>query len=201
MADHKLSVRERTEFGKGASRRVRANNEVPAVLYGPDADPVHLILPGHETMLLVRNANALVELEVQGGESHLALVKEIQRHPVRRTLTHLDFLAVKRGQKVEVNVPMVITGDPMPPAIATVDELEITVSADVAALPEEITVSVEGLTDGTSILAGDLDLPEGVELVTEPDVVVVSVAHQREELPEDEAAEETEDEDTDTEGE
>src|SRR5699024_1030039 len=116
MAEN-LNVELREEFGKGASRRVRSAGQVPAVLYGHGNDPVHLALPGHETALAARNPNALLSLKVSDGTQHLALIKEIQRHPLKRTLTHLDLIIVRKGEKVEVDIPVIVNGEPVAPAV------------------------------------------------------------------------------------
>ena len=115
MSDNqKLVVTERTEFGKGAARKIRAKDMIPAVLYGHGTEPRHLTLPGHETMLLVRQSNAIVELEVEGGENAIALVKDVQRDPVRQVIEHVDLVIVKRGERVEVEVPVQLEGEPFP---------------------------------------------------------------------------------------
>lgn len=186
----KLSVQPRDEFGKGASRRIRAEDKVPAVLYGSGTDPIHLTLPGHETALAARNANALLELVLPDGESHLALIKEIQRNPLKRTLTHLDLIVVRRGQKVEVDIPVTVTGEPTAPAIAVLDYQALTLSVDALHVPEHLEVDVEEKEDGFQIFAGDVTLPRGAELVTDPETLVVAVQIPR---VEEEPEEETED--------
>ena len=175
MAAEKLKVEERSEFGKGFARRMRAQNKVPAVLYGHGTEPRHLALPAHDTALLARNPNALIELEIAGGGSELAIIKDIQRHPLTRNLQHLDLLVVKRGEKVEVDVPVVIEGEPVAPAVAVIDLQTVTILADAVKLPEQITVNVEGKEDGSQIFAGDLTLDDGAELVTDAELLVLSV--------------------------
>lgn len=189
MAD-KLNVELREDFGKGASRRLRAENRIPAVLYGHGEAPLHLSLPGHETALAARNPNALLELQLADGSSHLALIKEIQRHPLKRSLNHLDLIIVRKGEKVEVDIPVVIDGEPVSPAIAMVDLQALTLSVDALHVPEQIEISVEGAEDGYQLFAGDVTLPKDAELVTDAEILVVSVSVPRvEEEPEDEAAE------------
>ncbi|AXK44881.1 50S ribosomal protein L25/general stress protein Ctc [Brachybacterium saurashtrense] len=189
MAD-KLNVELREDFGKGASRRLRAENRIPAVLYGHGEAPLHLSLPGHETALAARNPNALLELQLADGSSHLALIKEIQRHPLKRSLNHLDLIIVRKGEKVEVDIPVVIDGEPVSPAIAMVDLQALTLSVDALHVPEQIEISVEGAEDGYQLFAGDVTLPKDAELVTDAEILVVSVSIPRvEEEPEDEAAE------------
>jgi large subunit ribosomal protein L25 len=189
----KLNVETRDEFGKGAARRVRAAGKIPAVLYGHGADPVHLILPGHETKLVARNANALLELTLPDGTSHLGLIKDIQRHPLSRVIAHLDLIEVRRGEKVEVDIPVFMTGEPVSPAIAMVDQQTLTLSVDALHVPEEIEIDVEGKEEGYQLFAGDVTLPEGTELVTDPEALVVSVELPRvEEEPEEDEVEETE---------
>lgn len=189
----KLNVEKREEFGKGAARRIRSENKIPAVLYGHGTDPVHLVLPGHETALAARNANALLDLTLPDGESHLGLIKEIQRHPLSRNITHLDLILVRRGEKVEVDIPVYVTGEPVSPAIAVVDAQSLTFSVDALAVPESIEISVEEQEDGYQLFAGDVVLPQGTELITDPELLVVAV-----QLPrvEEEPEEETEGEET-----
>lgn len=187
----KLNVELREDFGKGASRRLRAQSRVPAVLYGHGEDPIHLSLPGHETALAARNPNALLELELAGGEKHLALIKEIQRHPLKRSLNHLDLITVRKGEKVEVEIPVVLIGEPVAPSAAFVDLQTLTLLVDALNVPEQVEVSVEGAEDGYQLFAGDVTLPGDSELVTDAEILVVSVALPRveEEPAEGEAAE------------
>lgn len=186
----KLSVELREEFGKGAARRIRAEGKVPAVLYGHGNAPLHLELPGHETALAARNPNALLELTVSDGSKHLALIKEIQRHPLKRSLTHLDLIIVRKGEQVEVNIPVIIHGEPVSPASAFVDLQELTLLADALNVPEQIEIDVEEKEDGYQLFAGDVVLPKGTELVTDAEILVVSVSLPRvEEEPEDEEGE------------
>jgi large subunit ribosomal protein L25 len=190
----KLNVETREEFGKGAARRIRREDKIPAVLYGHGADPVHLILPGHETALAARNSNALLELVLPDGSSHLGLIKDLQRHPLTRVISHLDLIAVKRGEKVEVDIPVYITGEVVSPAIAVVDTQALTILVDALAVPESIEIDVEGKEEGAAVHAGDVALPAGAELVTDAELLVVAVQIPRvEEEPEDEV-EDTEDE-------
>ncbi len=172
----KLNVELREGFGKGAARRLRAEHRVPAVLYGHGEAPLHLSLPGHETALAARNSNALLELTLPDGATHLALIKEIQRHPLKRTLNHLDLITVRKGEKVEVEIPVVLTGEPVAPAIAMVDLQTLTLSVDALNVPEEVEISVEGTEDGYQLFAGDVTLPDDAELVTDAEIIVVSVA-------------------------
>lgn len=195
----KLNVELREEFGKGAARRLRVEKRVPAVLYGHGEAPLHLSLPGHETALIARNPNALLELELGNGDKHLALIKEIQRHPLKRSLSHLDLITVRKGEKVEVEIPVVLTGEPVAPAAAFVDLQTLTLSVDALNVPEEVEVNVEGAEDGYQLFAGDVILPGDAELMNDAEILVVSVALPRvEEEPEEseesegaEASEET----------
>jgi large subunit ribosomal protein L25 len=181
----KLNVELREDFGKGAARRLRAQSQVPAVLYGHGEAPLHLSLPGHATALAARNPNALLELALADGTSHLALIKEIQRHPLKRTLNHLDLIAVRKGEKVEVEIPVVLTGEPVAPAAAFVELQTLTLSVDALNVPEEVEISVEGTEDGYQLFAGDVTLPGDAELVTDAEILVASVQLPRvEEEPE-----------------
>lgn len=185
----KLNVELREDFGKGASRRLRAESRVPAVLYGHGQDPIHLSLPGHDTALAARNPNALLELVLPDGETHLALIKEIQRHPLKRSLNHLDLIIVRKGEKVEVEIPVVLTGEPVAPAAAFVDLQTLTLLVDALHVPEQVEVDVEGAEDGFQVFAGDVTLPQGSELVNDAEILVASVALPRVE-EEDEETEE-----------
>ncbi|WP_246956765.1 50S ribosomal protein L25/general stress protein Ctc [Brachybacterium sp. Marseille-Q7125] len=188
-----LNVELREEFGKGAARRIRAEHKVPAVLYGHGQEPIHLILPGHETALAARNPNALLELSLPGDESKLALIKDIQRHPLKRTLSHLDLIVVRRGEKVEVDIPVIITGEVTAPAVAFVEAQTLTLSVDALKVPEQVEIDVEGQEEGYQLFAGDVTLPEGAELVTDAELLVVSVSVPKvEEEPTDEDGEDVE---------
>lgn len=165
----------RSDFGKGAARRARRDGFVPGVLYGHGIDPIHLDVPGHELFLLVRgNANALVELKFD-GKSQLALVKDVQRHPVSRNLLHADFLAVKAGEKVDVEVPIVVVGKPAPNTQHNVEEFTVTVKAPANAIPEAIEVDITDLEAGTVIRVADVKFPAGVESELNPEQDVVSI--------------------------
>jgi large subunit ribosomal protein L25 len=183
MADVTLSATMRTEFGKGPSRRLRRDHQIPAVLYGHGVDPAHLALPGHETALALKNPNVLLSLLVEGQGEQLALPKAIQRDPLRGTVEHVDLIAVRRGEKVVVDIPVHTVGDPDSAAVLTLESSTISVRADAAALPSDVTVDVDGLTAGTTITAAEIALPDGVELVTEPENVIVVVSAPQAEEP------------------
>ena len=192
MADvNKITATVRTEFGKGAARRARRDKMIPVVLYGHGAETRHLSLPSHETFLALKgNTNALVELVID-GEAQLALSKAVQRDPVRRTIDHVDFVAVRRGEKVTVDVPVSTEGETAPGTIHMVEMQSLTLTAPATSIPEVITVSVEGLEDGAVVRIGDLNLPRGVtlDIDEEAPVVVVTVPRVTEEdLAADEAA-------------
>ena len=173
MAEN-IKVDVRSDFGKGFARRMRAESKIPAVLYGHGTEPAHLALPYHATALAARHSNALLELEIPNAENELAIIKDIQRHPLSRDILHIDLLIVKRGEKVEVDIPVTVEGEPQSPAVAVVDIQEVTLLADALSLPEHIVVDVEGKVEGDAIYAGDLDLGDA-ELVTDPEFLVVSI--------------------------
>ena len=156
--ENKLSAEIRTEFGKGFARRLRAAGKIPAVLYGHGADVQHLALPAHQTGLIVRYANAIIDLDID-GKSQLALVKDVQRDPVRSIIEHIDLVAVRRGEKMTVDVPYTTEGEPFPGTYITFGAAAISVEADAMNIPDTIVVDVEGLEDGTNIFAKDLTLP------------------------------------------
>lgn len=175
MADNnKLSAEVRESFGKGAARKIRALNKIPAVLYGHGTEPRHLTLPGHETMLLLRRANAVLDLDIQ-GEAQLALVKDVQKDPVRQIIEHVDLIVVKKGEKVQVEVPVVLEGESFPGTLASLETTTLTVEVEATHIPQRLTVDVEGLEEGAQIFAKDVELPKGANLLVEDDVLVVNV--------------------------
>ena len=183
----------RTEFGKGYSRRVRANDQIPAVIYGHGAEPLHVILPGHEMMLASRNANAVLEINVD-GEGHLAMIKDVQRHPVRPEILHIDLLTVRRGERVEVEIPVTVEGEVAATAVHNVEENVLLVEADALKVPENVVVDIEGREAGEHVYAADVTLPSGVTLVSDPEVLVINVSEPVEQdLGEEPETEETED--------
>ncbi|MCT1724337.1 50S ribosomal protein L25/general stress protein Ctc [Kocuria marina] len=165
----------RTEFGKGYSRRVRANDQIPAVIYGHGAEPLHVILPGHEMMLASRNSNAVLEIDVD-GEGHLAMIKDVQRHPVRPEILHIDLLTVRRGERVEVEIPVTVEGEVAATAVHNVEENVLLVEADALKVPENVVVDIEGREAGEHIYAADVTLPSGVTLVSDPELLVINVS-------------------------
>ncbi len=176
MSSEKIQAEVRTEFGKGAARRIRRDNKIPAVVYGHGNEPVHLTLPGHDTMMAIKHggANAVLELEFD-GQSQLALTKQVQVDPVRRVLEHVDFVAVKRGEKVTVDVPVHVVGDAAAETLVVTENATIQVEAEATHIPEQFEVSIEGAEAGTQILASQVELPKGVTLLTEADTLVVNV--------------------------
>src|ERR671921_2026098 len=173
MSETRLQAESRTEFGKGAARRIRRDHKVPAVLYGHGTDPIHVSLPGHDTMMALKHggANALLSIQLQ-GETRLAIPKQVQRDPIKGFLEHLDLLIVERGEKVTVEVPIHVTGQAAPDTLVTVEHPTIAVEAEATHLPEAIEVSVEGAEVGTQILIKDLRLPSGSIAHADEDVLV-----------------------------
>ena len=178
MSETKLNAQPRTEFGKGAARRTRRAHLIPAVVYGHGTDPQHIALPGHETMLALKHTNALLSISIEGGNDILALAKDVQRDPVKQVIEHVDLVIVRRGEKVQVEVPVHVTGDAAPETFVTVEHQTLTIEAEATHLPENVEVSVAGLEAGTQILAGQVKLPSGATLVTDADALVVNVTAQ-----------------------
>lgn len=177
MAQTRIPAETRTEFGKGAARRTRRAGKIPAVLYGHGTDPVHLSLPSLEFAAVVREQgrNAVLELDVAGSKPQLALTKTVVVHPLRPYVEHVDLLVIKRGEKVEVELDVVVTGDAAPGSLVTQDMNTVVVEADALNIPENIEVSVEDAEIGTQYFAKDLVLPKGVELRTDEEYLVVQV--------------------------
>ena len=178
MSESNIQAEARTEFGKGAARRIRRADKVPAVLYGHGGDPVHITLPGHDTMLALKHGgvNALLTLTVDGKET-LALPKQVQRDPIKGFLEHLDLLIVKKGEKVTVEIPVHLNGEPGPDALVTVEHAAVTVEAEATHIPEYVGVSVEGLEAGSQIYAKDLEVPSGSTILLDEDTLIVNVTH------------------------
>ncbi|WP_114559174.1 50S ribosomal protein L25/general stress protein Ctc [Desertihabitans aurantiacus] len=174
MSEIKLQAELRTEFGKGAARRVRRADRVPAVIYGHGTDPVHISLPGHETLLALRNANALLSVDIE-GRTELVLPKQVQRDPIKGFLEHVDLVVVRRGEKVSVEVPVQVVGEAGPDTLVVLDTTVIGVQAPATHIPDAVEVSVEGLAAGTQVLASDLTLPGDVTLDVDADLLIVNV--------------------------
>jgi large subunit ribosomal protein L25 len=174
VADFRLEAETRTEFGKGSARRTRRAGRIPAVLYGHGQDVVHLSLPAREFAAALRNggANALLTIVLDGKEQ-LALTKAVQRDPLKRTHEHADLLVVRRGEKTTVDVPIVITGDVAPDTIPNHQLSTVQIEADATKLPDSIDVDVTGRSAGQNITAGDLVLPSGATLITDPESLVI----------------------------
>ncbi|MEV6417324.1 50S ribosomal protein L25/general stress protein Ctc [Kribbella sp. NPDC051718] len=175
MAEVKIQAESRTEFGKGAARRIRRDHKVPAVLYGHGTDPVHITLPGHDTMLALKTANALLLIEVEGSESLLALPKQVQRDPIKNTIEHVDLVIVKRGEKVQVEISVHLEGDAVSETLVVLENATILVEAEATHIPDGVTVSIEGLDAGAQIHASDLKLPAGTTLAVEPETLIVNI--------------------------
>ena len=173
---NKLTAAVRRETGKGASRRARRNGKVPAVLYGHGSDPQHLELDAHDFSAVLRHSgtNAVLTLDIEGKEQ-LALTKALEIHPIRRNIQHADMLVVRRGEKVTVEVNVLVEGEAVPGTLVTQDTNTITIEADVQSIPDHLTVSVEGAEIGTQFSASSITLPSGVNLISDADMLVVNV--------------------------
>lgn len=188
MSETTLVASPRSEFGKGAARRIRRAGLVPAVMYGHGTDPVHITLPGHDTMMALKHVNALLSIEID-GTIQLALAKDIQRDPIRPVIEHVDLVIVRRGEKVHVEVPVVTEGDAASDSVVTVESQTLLLEVEATHIPDHVVVSVAGLSAGTQIHAGDLELPPGAELLADASLLVVNVASQVAAEPEGESVE------------
>jgi large subunit ribosomal protein L25 len=175
-AANKIAASVRTQTGKGASRRARRDGKIPAVLYGHGADPQHLELPGKDFAAVLRHSgtNAVLTLDIEGTEQ-FALTKALDIHPIRRSITHADLLVVRRGEKVTVEVNVEVVGEAVPGTLVTQEMNTIEIEADAMAIPQSVTVSVEGVEPGTQFTAGQIELPPGVSLIADPELLVVNV--------------------------
>jgi large subunit ribosomal protein L25 len=175
---NKLTATLREQTGKGASRRARREGKIPAVMYGHGEDPQHLELSAHDFAAVLRHAgtNAVLTLDI-GGKEALALTKALDIHPIRRSIQHADLLVVRRGEKVVVEVSVVVEGEPAPDTLVTQETNAIEIEAEALSIPEQLTVSIEGAAPGTQFTAGQVTLPAGVNLISDPDLLVVNVVN------------------------
>lgn len=180
---NKVTVDLREKFGKGAARKLRVLGMIPAVIYGHGTEPVHVSLPAHRMGLLLRRANAILDLDIN-GKSQLVLVKDVQKDPVLAIVEHIDLIVVRKGEKVQVEVQVHMTGESFPGTLADFDTKTLLLEVAATDIPENVTVSIEGLQDGAQIHASDITLPAGAVLISEPDTLVVNVQTPRgEEAP------------------
>ncbi|PKW14215.1 50S ribosomal protein L25/general stress protein Ctc [Saccharopolyspora spinosa] len=198
MSEVRIAVEQRTEFGKGAARRTRRAGKIPAVLYGHGADPKHLSLPSVEFARAIRENghNAVLTLDVSGSDSELALTKTITTHPIKNYIEHVDLLLVKRGEKVTVAVPVVLSGEAGPGGLVSQEITDVEIETEALHIPEQLELSIAGAEIGTQFHASDIQLPAGVTLQSDPEALVVNVteaaASMAEEAPAEAAEGETE---------
>jgi large subunit ribosomal protein L25 len=174
----KIAAESRTEFGKGAARRIRRAAKVPAVLYGHGTDPVHITLPGHDLMLALKTANALLSIEYD-GKSQLALPKQVQRDPIKGFIEHADLLIVRIGEKVTVDVAIVLIGDAAPDTLVNLENNSVALESEATHIPSSVEVTITGLRAGTQIHARDLVVPEGSALAVDEDLLIVNITAQQ----------------------
>lgn len=174
MAEIKIQAEERTEFGKGAARRIRRSDKVPAVLYGHGSEPVHVTLPGHELMMAFKTANVLLSVEL-GKDKHLVIPRQVQRDPLKGFIEHADLLIVKRGEKVTIDVQIHLVGEAVPGSLIQTEVNSVSLEAEATHIPTGIDVSVEGLEVGARINASDLILPTGSTLAIDEDALILQI--------------------------
>ncbi|MDF1489007.1 50S ribosomal protein L25/general stress protein Ctc [Tessaracoccus caeni] len=175
MADHSLKATRREEFGKGAARRIRRAGDIPAVLYGHGTDPVHLTLPGRETFLALRQANVLFTITIEGDSKPvLALPKQVQRDPILPIIEHVDLLLVKAGEKVTVDIPIVIVGE-VREGILNQELQSLSIEASATNIPTEIEIDVAALEVGAHVTVADVALPEGAVAMDDAEALVLGV--------------------------
>ena len=175
---HKLVAATRETFGKGVARKLRAIGRTPAVVYGHGTDPVHISVETHPLGLIIRQANAVIELDIE-GRKELVLVKDVQKDPVRQIIEHVDLIVIKKGEVVEVEVSVHVLGEPFSGTNALQELNALHLSVPATSIPEFVEVNVEGLEDGTQILAGTIVLPKGATLLDDPEQLVIHVVAPR----------------------
>ncbi|MDQ1538108.1 MAG: large subunit ribosomal protein [Actinomycetota bacterium] len=171
---NKLVATARTKFGKGAARSIRREHKIPAVMYGHGTQPVHVSLPGHETMMALKTTNVLLTIEID-GEDHLALAKDIQRDPIRPLIEHVDLVVVRKGEKVHVDIPVHLTGEAAVETVVSLENNTVELAVEATHIPDQIEVSIEGLEAGTQIHASDLTMPKGAELLDDEAMLIVNI--------------------------
>jgi len=187
----------RDTFGKGVARKIRAKGKIPAVIYGHGTEPQHVTLPGHETALILRKSNQVLELDIQ-GKTQLALVKDVQKDPVRQIIEHIDLIVVRKGEKVIVDIPVHLEGESAPGTAVNQDANTVSLEVEATNIPENIVVSIEGLREGAQIHASALTLPTGAVLVSDPETLIVGITGEEEQdLGDETEAEEAADESAD----
>ena len=165
----------RNEFGKGASRRIRRDGMVPAVIYGHGEKPTHISLPAREVGVAIKTSNVLLNIDL-GEKQELVLPKSIVRHPLKGILEHIDLIIVRRGERVVVNVPVHTSGKHDPEGILEHVNNTIEVEVDVTSIPQFLDLDITGLMAGDSKLAEDVVLPAGMTLKSDPKMVVAHVS-------------------------
>lgn len=178
MSEVRIAAEPRTEFGKGASRRARRAGKVPAVLYGHGTEPRHLNLPGHELMLALKTPNVLIRIEGL-DKDNLALPKSIQRDAIKGFLEHVDLLVVTKGEKVEVEVPLVLTGEVKAPGVLNQELVTVRVLVEAHNIPDQVVFDIQGMEIGAVPTAGEVELPQGATLVDDPETTVLTVSAPR----------------------
>jgi large subunit ribosomal protein L25 len=175
----RIAAEPRTEFGKGPSRRIRRAGRVPAVMYGHGVDNKHLTLPEHDLMLALKTPNVLIRLEGLPGQASLTLPKAVQRDPLKGTIEHVDLITVRQGEKVTVEIPVRVNGDVFSGGMLDQQLVQISVEAEATHIPDGVDIDVEGMEVGTAVYAGDLALPAGTTLSTDPEALVLHVVAER----------------------
>ncbi|HJE60851.1 MAG TPA: 50S ribosomal protein L25/general stress protein Ctc [Nocardiopsis listeri] len=178
MSEVRIAAEPRTEFGKGASRRARRAGKVPAVLYGHGTETRHLSLPGHQLMLALKTPNVLIRLEGL-DKDNLALPKSVQRDAIKGFLEHVDLLVVSKGQKVEVEVPLVLTGEVKAPGVLNQELVTVRVEVEAHNIPNQVEFDIQGMEIGAVPTAGEVKLPQGATLVDDPETTVLTVSAPR----------------------
>ena len=176
MPEVRLSAEPRTEFGKGGARRTRRAGKIPAVIYGHGADPRHISLQAREFAQALKHGgmNVLLTVSVNGADQ-LAIPKAIQRHPIKGIFEHVDLLAVRRGEKVTIDVPLQIVGEIVRGGLLAQENMTVSIEAEATNLPSGIEVNIEGVEIGSHITAADLALPAGATLAGDPDQVLLLI--------------------------
>ncbi|MFY8002108.1 MAG: 50S ribosomal protein L25/general stress protein Ctc [Candidatus Nanopelagicaceae bacterium] len=175
MAEVSIKGALRNEFGKGASRRIRRDGSVPAVIYGHGEKPIHISLPAREVGVAIKTSNVLLNVDL-GEKQELVLPKSIVRNPLKGTLEHIDLIIVRRGERVVVHVPVHTHGKYDPEGILEHVHNTIEVEVDVTAIPASLDLDIEGLMAGDSKTASEVTLPEGVILKSDPKMTVIHLS-------------------------
>ena len=172
--DNKVPAEVRTQFGKGFARRLRVAGQIPAVVYGHGAEVIHVAVPARQVTLLLRKKNAILDLQID-GKSTLALVKDVQKDPVRQIIEHIDLVTLVKGERVHVEVPVHIVGESLSGTVIDLEHKTVKLEVAATSIPDFVEAIFDKQGAGFHVLAKDLIVPAGAKLELAADELIASV--------------------------